>query len=73
TSASTLIASGGSRGDFVAVDPNGTLLLTQIDRIQRLTAPQGGGFGQTPEPGTLAMIGGMGAFGGLFLVRRRRK
>ena len=37
TAAQTLIASGGSRGDFVTVDPNnGTLLLTQSDRIMRL-------------------------------------
>jgi len=37
TAAQTIIASGGSRGDFVTVDPdNGTLLLTQSDRIMRL-------------------------------------
>ncbi len=37
TAAQTIIASGGSRGDFVTVDPNnGTLLLTQTDRIMRL-------------------------------------
>ena len=37
TAAKTLIASGGSRGDFVTVDPNnGTLLVTQSDRIMRL-------------------------------------
>jgi hypothetical protein len=37
TAARTIIASGGSRGDFVTVDPNnGTLLLTQSDRIMRL-------------------------------------
>ena len=37
TAAQTLIASGGSRGDFVAVDPNdATLLVTQSDRIMRL-------------------------------------
>jgi hypothetical protein len=37
TAAKTVIASGGSRGDFVTVDPNnGTLLLTQSDRIMRL-------------------------------------
>ena len=37
TAAQTLIASGGSRGDFVTVDPNnGTLLVTQSDRIMRL-------------------------------------
>jgi hypothetical protein len=38
TKAQTLIASGGSRGDFVTVDPtNGSLLLTQTDSILRLT------------------------------------
>ena len=38
TAAQTVIASGGSRGDWVTVDPsNGTLLLTQTDRIMRLT------------------------------------
>lgn len=42
-SAVTLIASGGSRGDFVVPDPNGTLLLTQTDKILRLTAPPPGG------------------------------
>jgi hypothetical protein len=40
TSAQTLIATGGSRGDLVAVDPSdGTLLLTQTDRILRLHGP----------------------------------
>ncbi len=37
TLAQTVIASGGSRGDFLAVDPyNGTLLVTQSDLIKRL-------------------------------------
>jgi hypothetical protein len=37
TAAQTIIASGGSRGDFVSVDSNnGTLLVTQSDRIMRL-------------------------------------
>lgn len=41
TSDQTLIASGGSRGDFVAVDPSdGTLLVTQTDRILRV-GPRG--------------------------------
>jgi RHS repeat-associated protein len=47
TKAMTLIASGGSRGDFVTVDPNdGTLLLTQAHEIVRLTPPAGGSFAQ---------------------------
>jgi hypothetical protein len=59
TKAQTVIASGGSRGDFVTPDPNGTLLLTQTDSILRLSAPSGGGFGSggsVPEPGTIGMM-----------------
>jgi hypothetical protein len=45
TAAQAVIASGGSRGDFVTVDPNnGTLLVSQSDRMMRLTGPSGGGF-----------------------------
>jgi choice-of-anchor C domain-containing protein len=44
------IATGGSRGDFVAVDPNGTLLLTQTDSIYRLIPPAGGAFASSPAP-----------------------
>jgi hypothetical protein len=44
THATTLIASGGSRGDFVTVDSDGTLLLTQSNSLERLHAPPGGGF-----------------------------
>jgi hypothetical protein len=47
-----MIANGGSRGDFIAVDPNiwsggsfPSLLLTQSDRIKRLDPPGGGWFG----------------------------
>jgi hypothetical protein len=48
TSAQTVIASGGSRGDFVTADPNnGTLLVTQSDRILRLAGPAGGSFTTT--------------------------
>lgn len=59
THVATLIAQGGSRGDLIGVDPNGTLLLTQTDGIVRLTAPTGGGFqgGQVPEPGSLVLLG----------------
>ena len=67
----TLIGTGGSRGDFVTVDPtNGTLLLTQSDRILRLSF-QGGGFGSTPEPGVLALLSGLGVVA-VGLLRRRK-
>jgi hypothetical protein len=55
----TVIATGGSRGDFVRVDPNnGSLLLVQSDSILRLTAPAAGGFdpgGTVPEPSSLVL------------------
>ncbi|WP_435011411.1 PEP-CTERM sorting domain-containing protein [Tundrisphaera lichenicola] len=70
TLAQTTIATGGSRGDFVTVDPNGTLLLTQTDSIIRLTAPSGGGFA-VPEPSSVAMLA-VGCLGSLIAVRRRR-
>lgn len=72
TTAQTLIASGGDRGDFVAVDPNGSLLITQTNSIMRLTAPSGSNFGEeTPEPGTVGMLlSGLGLVG--FAKRRSR-
>jgi WD40 repeat protein len=81
TGAETLIASGGSRGDFVTVDPNGSLLLTQTDSVLRLTSPPGGGFAPfssptattaTPEPSSLALFAlvGLGLAG--WRWRRRR-
>src|SRR5207249_1404103 len=46
TGDTTLIASGGDRGDFVSVDPDsGSLLLTQTSTIVRLVPPAGGCFG----------------------------
>jgi hypothetical protein len=80
TDALTTIAEGGSRGDFAIADPNnGSLLLTQSDRVLRLTAPPGGGFGLgappnaaplVPEPSALALIAvGIGA---LAVLQRRR-
>jgi hypothetical protein len=65
TSAQTLIATGGSRGDFVTVDTsNDTLLITQTDRILRLN-----GAAFVPEPGSVAMLAS-GAIGLLVLGRR---
>ena len=68
TMAQTLIATGGSRGDFVTVDPaTNTLLITQTDRIQRLN---GASF-VVPEPSSIALIG-IG-LAGLAVARLRRK
>ena len=46
----TIIASGGTRGDFTSPDTNnGTLLLSEYDFSYRLAAP-GGTFGAAPNP-----------------------
>jgi hypothetical protein len=82
TGLETLIATGGSRGDFVTADPNNSsLLLTQSDRVLRLTAPPGGGFGfppsaapAVPEPSALAMCGlGVAALVGWLWRRKKRE
>lgn len=69
----TIIASGGSRGDFVVVDPNdNTLLLTQSDSILRL---HGGTFEipSVPEPATTSsLLTGLALLAGSFYLRRRR-
>jgi sugar lactone lactonase YvrE len=69
----TIIGTGGSRGDFVKADPNGTLLLTQTDSVLRLTAPPGGGFGSpVPEPASITLLG-LGAVCSLGYGWRRRR
>lgn len=70
TLAQTVIANGGSRGDFVTVDPsNDTLLITQTDRIMRLN---GAAFA-IPEPGTGMLAGvALSAAAAAGLMRRIR-
>jgi hypothetical protein len=64
TSVETVLATGGSRGDFVTIDPtNGSLLVTQSTTILRLT-----GATSVPEPGSASLVLGMA----LLVVRRRR-
>lgn len=70
----TVIASGGTRGDFVSADTNnGTLLLSQNDQLARLAAPRGCSIGSAtaaPEPATTAWL--TLALAGLAAVRWRR-
>jgi hypothetical protein len=78
TGTETIIAMGGTRGDFVSPDTsNGTLFLSQDERIDRLSCGTGcsiggGGGGGTgvPEPATLTLLGlGLAALG----LRGRRR
>ena len=71
TNLQTLLATGGSRGDFVAPDPNGTLLISQSDRIVRLN----GGFGGTVPEIDNSFFGAavLGAMAFEVFGRRRRR
>jgi hypothetical protein len=68
----TIIANGGTRGDFTSPDTNnGTLLLSEYDFSYRLSAP-GGSFGGVPEPSTVTMFGiGIAGIAGYGWLRRK--
>jgi hypothetical protein len=77
TSSFVVIASGGTRGDFVSADSNnGTLFLSQNEAVDRLSCGAGCSFSgpppsTAPEPTTLALFGAA-ALASLVLVRRRK-
>lgn len=79
TKAQTLIASGGTRGDFLTVDPNScSLLLTQTSTIERLTAPKGACFvapdpKNVPEPSPLFGLGAIVTLGVLSRFSKKAK
>jgi hypothetical protein len=65
--AQTTIAEGGSRGDFISPDPNGSFLLAQTDSLLRL----GLANNPVPEPTSL-MLTTVGCIGLLGAAWRRR-
>jgi WD40 repeat protein len=73
TAPNSIIAAGGSRGDYVGVDStNGSLFLTQTDLVMRLTCGADCSFtANVPEPETYAMM--LVGLGFLGVVARRRK
>jgi hypothetical protein len=74
TGLAVLIASGGTRGDYVGVDGNdGSLFLTQTNEVFKLGCGQGCGFvqGAVPEPSTWAMMI-LGFAGVGYMAYRRR-
>jgi len=75
TGTESIIADGGTRGDFVSPDTNnGTLFLSQFDQVARLSCGAGCSIGSPPPPpvpepatSTLLLVG----LAGLFAMTRR--
>lgn len=74
TNGLTIIATGGTRGDYVSPDvTNGTLFMDYSDVVYRLSCGSDCSIGAPPtipEPSTLALVGA--ALTGLWLARARR-
>jgi hypothetical protein len=72
-----IIATGGTRGDFVSADTtNGTLFLSQNEQVARLSCGPGCSIGslpggEVPEPGTFVLLGG--GLVAAYLRRRRAR
>jgi hypothetical protein len=73
TKISTMIATGGTRGDYTQVDPtNGTLFMDFSDVVERLSCPNCTFVPTVPEPSTWGMM--LIGFAGLgFAFRRSRR
>ncbi|MBS0447828.1 MAG: PEP-CTERM sorting domain-containing protein [Proteobacteria bacterium] len=75
TATYTLIATGGTRGDYTSPDvTNGSLFLDTSDIVYRLSCGTGCGIGTTngiPEPSSLALAA-VALTGAAFGLRRRR-
>jgi len=73
TDTATIIASGGTRGDYTAADTsNGTLFLDYSDIVARLGCGPGCSIGSNPvpEPSSLLLLGS-GIAGLAGIIRRK--